>query len=481
MSIARPLALGLLSLCSLLTAPATESRKVLLLDASRIESSENIRMSVGKVVKSSHNPLFTNDRRWEPRFDNLYPNIIWDEQAGLYKCWYNPFLVEVEDWMGSTPERKRWLYLRDSGLCYAESKDGIHWRKPSLGVYTFYGEPCNIVMRDVHGIGVFLDKRETNPERRYKSFFVNQKAGKRTTLAVAFSADGIHWGRQTVLNNVKVMGDTHNNALWAPTLNRYVAFTRDWSPREWQRDSQGNIPAIRLASRIESRDFENWSDPKEVMRGVDDDHQIYEILVFYHGGVYLAFPVIYEVSSGHVHFELAWSTDTINWHRIEPGQAVIPLGPEGSFDWGCIYPSAYPLFEKDGIKLYYSGSNGTHSAERKSYLAFATMRPDGFAAATQSNADKPGVIVTTPIRFSEGDRLLVSADVETGGSLIVSALDGQGREIAQSYPLPGSVSGKPVTWRKQNSNPLSGKTRLQFSLSGARLYSYDIIPTGTGN
>ncbi len=462
-------------LANALVAEPVGLRKTLLLDSTLIESSENIRIAVGQPEKYPGNPLFGEDRPWEPRFDNMYPNVIRDESDGLYKCWYNPFLVEVEDWLGSTNERKRWLYPRQSGLCYAVSKDGIHWEKPNFDILPFRGQPSNILMRDVHGVGVFRDARETDPGKRYKSIFVNQVEGRRTTVAVAFSADGIHWGPQTVLSNVKLMADTHNNALWAPTLKRYVAFTRDWDPREWKRNSKGEIPAVRLVSRIESEDFEHWSDPQTVLRGVNDNMQVYAMPVFYYAGIYLGLPVIINAKDDRTHAELAWSKDTINWHRVDIGTPLIPNSEtKGDYDWGCAYPAAIPLFTREGIKLYYAGSDGLHFGERKAYFALATLRPDGFAAATPADATKAGKIVSMPVAFEEDDGLLLTADVEPGGSVQVALLDGKGHAVARSAPMTGSFSARAVDWKSPSSRP-KGELRLSFTLSHARLYSYDIV------
>lgn len=466
-----------LSACVLLanTLPAEQSgfRKTLLLDSTLVESSENIRIAVGQAQKFPGNPLFGEDRPWEPRFDNMYPNVIWDETDQLYKCWYNPFLVEVEDWLGSTSERKRWLYPRQSGLCYATSKDGIHWEKPAFDILPFRGQASNILMRDVHGVGVFLDEREPNPERRYKSIFVNQVEGRRTTVAVSFSADGIHWGQQTVLSNVKLMADTHNNALWAPTLNRYVAFTRDWDPRDWKRNSRGEIPAVRLVARIESEDFQHWSDPQTVLRGVNDNLQVYAMPVFYYAGLYLGLPVIIDAKDDRTHAELAWSKDTVNWHRIDLGTPLIPNSEKkGDYDWGCAYPAAVPLITKDGIKLYYAGSDGLHFGERKTHFALATLRPDGFAAATPADPARKGKITTTTVSLPANGQLLVTGDVEAGGSVLVTLIDPNGREVARSVPMVGSFTARPVEWQTPDAEPV-GEFRISFVLSRARIYSYE--------
>lgn len=460
---------------------AADPRKILLLDATLIEHRDNIRVTVGRPEKSPHNPLFGEDRPWEPRFDNMYPNVVWDPQAGLFKCWYSPFLVEVEDWIGSTPTRKRWLYPRESGLCYAESKDGIHWQKPALDILPFRGQASNILARDIHGVGVFLDRPGTAPNGRYKMIFVNQDQGRYAGLGVATSPDGIRWGPQTPLTHVPVKGDTHNNALWAPTLNRYVAFTRDWEPRDWKRDSKGNIPAVRLVARIESEDFEHWSESKVVLRGLDDQHQIYEMPVFYYGGVYLGLPVVYNSHDDRAHPELAWSKDTINWNRIEPGQPLIPCGEKGAYDWGCVYPAAYPLAGPDGIKLFYAGSDGLHFGERRSYLALATLRPDGFAAASDASPDHAGTITTIPHLIDGHTQLQLTADTETAGSLQVAVIDGEGREIARSEQMSGSFTSRPVVWQGGGDVLPQGSLRLKFTLRLTRLYSYDLVSVATGN
>lgn len=453
-----------------LFAQPTVPRKILLLDATLIQSSENIRIAVGQAVKFSANPLFGEEHPWEARFDNMYPNVIWDESDQLYKCWYNPFLVEVEDWLTSTPTRQRWLYPKQSGLCYAYSKDGIRWVKPRLDILPFRGQLSNILMRDAHGVGVFRDSRETNPARRYKSFFVNEDAGRRTTVAVSFSANGINWGPQTLVTNAKLMADTHNNALWAPTLNRYVAFTRDWD-----RNVPGEIKAVRLVARIESEDFEHWTDPQVVLRGLDPAHQVYAMPVFYYAGIYIGLPVIFDIISDRTHAELAWSKDTVTWHRVDVGTYVIPNSEKkGDFDFGCIYPAAVPIIQKDGIKLYYSGSDAPHWAKRKAWLALATLRPDGFAAATPADQSKSGKIVTVPVSFQGKDKLLLTADVEEGGSIQVTALDDQGREVARSAPLAGSFTSRLVEWQAPRS-PSPDHVRLSFTLTRARLYSYDLV------
>jgi hypothetical protein len=64
-----------------------ERNRYLLLDSRIIENTENAKLTIGKVQKHKDNPLFEEDKPWEKRFDNLYANVIYDEQENIYKCW----------------------------------------------------------------------------------------------------------------------------------------------------------------------------------------------------------------------------------------------------------------------------------------------------------------------------------------------------------------------------------------------------------
>ena len=56
------------------------------------------------------------------------------------------------------------------GICYAESEDGLHWRKPELGLIEFNGNTRNnLVQRGAHGAGVFFDPTDADPARRYQA------------------------------------------------------------------------------------------------------------------------------------------------------------------------------------------------------------------------------------------------------------------------------------------------------------------------
>ena len=152
--------------------------------------------------------------------DNLgthfYGTVLHD--AGTFRMWYyachrglNP------DWsprqMQQVAKKPGWLLGVQEGfevyqgpLCYAESDDGIAWRKPALGQVLFKGNRQNNALDLPHtvvsGAAVIRDDADPDPARRYKmvyQFFPDQtdplipEYGYRPSIACAVSPDGLKW------------------------------------------------------------------------------------------------------------------------------------------------------------------------------------------------------------------------------------------------------------------------------------------------
>ena len=434
--------------------------KHLLLDSRIISHAENVGLTLGSVEKEPHNPLFVEDKPWEVRYDNLYPNVIFDEEDGIYKAWYNPFIVDAVT--SSTPpaERVSAPYKprepREMGICYATSHDGIVWEKPDLGIIEFNGASRNnLVMRHIHGAGVTKDMHDPDPAQRYKGFMEG---------GVATSPDGLHWTDVMLCPEIEAVWDTHNNLFWDDRQGKYVGFTRLWEGRE------------RIVGRTESRDLRHWSKAAEVMRALPDEphRQTYTLLVFPYGNVYLGLVMLLDMTAADtVDCELAWSTDTVNWERVCPGTPLIPRGPGGSFDSGCIYAAAYPILREGRIRLYYGGGNGAHMSWRVGGFGLATLRPDGFAGMEPVKAGDVGVITTEPVECT-GDQLLVSADA-AGGTLRASVVDAEGLGLDDRDIIAADVTDGIVRWRDgRDLSALSGqRVRLRFELRSATLYAFD--------
>ncbi len=446
----------------------SEQKRFLLLDSRIVESSQNAKLVVGKVEKSSANPLFLEDKPWEKRFDNLYGNVIYDQEDELYKCWYSPFIIDNSAKGMSLKEREKEYNTpddREMAVCYATSKDGIHWVKPNLGLVDFEGNKNNnIVWRGKgqdgdywagpHGAGIFKDMHEKDPNRRYKALF------KVEELSIGFSKDGLHWDEyQPCEGDVDVAGDTHNNALWAPTLNKYIGITR----------TRGKMG--REVARIESNDFINWTKEEVVLEGLDKNLQPYAMPVFYYGGVYLGLVAVHNQKTDRVHTELTWSPDTKEWNRISPGTPLIPNSDKKlDYDYGCVYACAYPVFKDNEIQLFYGGSDWLHFGWRNGTMNLATLREDGFAGYVPENENQEGIITTKSLKFN-GQDIKLTADVEKGGTIKVTVLNSEGIEITSLETISKTITNRSIKFKAKITEE---NIKLKFEFNKAKLYSFEI-------
>jgi len=487
------------------SASMRDAKKHLLLDPRLNQESENAELRVGSVTKYPQNPVFGGDKPWEVSLDNVYANVMYDEQDRIFKCWYNPFIHKQKFNITPPEKRRRNADYRslpenpvEMGVCYATSTDGLKWVKPELGLNEFEGSRRNnLVARSVvgpvsyppidpkhplppvvparqsrdnwtpHGAGVWKDLGDKDPARRYKMFFSNP----RKFLCVSFSADGLHWADPISCPQIHARGDTHNNATWAPELNRYVGFTRDFDYERQQR----------TVIRTESPDYVNWAPGVEVLRALPSEprRQTYTMIVFPYGNVYLAWlMMINRDSSFHpddpnddtVDCELAFSADTRHWERVLPGHPIIPRGPLGSCDFGCLYGAAYPILHGGKLLLYYGGSDWKHTDWRNGSVCLATMRTDGFAGMEPKDRAKPGRIRTAEIPCL-GRNLEVSADC-SGGSLRVVASSADGKRV-NSENVTQNVTNGAVQFSAGALDGMVGKpVRLEFMLEAAKLYAF---------
>lgn len=436
------------------------TNRYLVLDNRIIEHTQNAVLTVGTITKHPSNPLFIEDQPWEKRFDNLYGNVIYDRDQQIYKCWYSPFIVDHSSRGMPKAQRDGARYRpppkREMAICYATSKDGITWKKPSLGLVEFEGtKENNIIWRGPHGAGIAKDLQDPDPSRRYKMIMQG--------LSTSYSADGIHWSNRDKIKGIgKIAGDTHNNVFWNPNVRNYVAITRTWGPRG------------RQVTRLQSNDFTEWQSTGVVLEATKKSHQPYAMPVFYHAGVFIGLVAIHaQPPIDRVWTELAWSPDSKQWNRISPGTPLIPCSDKVlAYDYGCVYACAHPVFLPNQIRLYYGGSDYYHYGWRSGNLSLATLRPDGFAGYEQKSAANPAMIVTKSIDLSS-TTLRVSADVQTNGEVKVTITDVHDNPLATPVTIRKTVTDQPIELLIPSANDAeSQKIKLRFEIQNAKLYSF---------
>jgi len=272
------------------------------------------------------------------------------------------------------------------------------------------------VLRGPHGTGVFKDQEDPDPARRYKMIHASERL--HASEALRFSGDGVHWSEPLPCPGIESKGDAHNNLLWAPELDRYVGFVR-------LRDG-----SQRLVGRTESADLKQWAKAVEVLR-CDAQNQAYSMPVFRYADIYLGLVAVFRTREDRVHTELAWSPDTITWHRIQPGTPFIGNA--------------------------------------------ATLRPDGWAGYEPADLAQPATILTKRV-VPNGATVRLTADVAPGGSVRVSVEGDPTNTLAACVPVTNSVTDAPVTWqagKRIGASPVA----LRFELTKAKLYSFRVADT----
>lgn len=430
----------------------------LVLDTRVVLSLDNAKMTPGRVVKEPRGALFTADRPWENATNNLYPNVWFDSRERLFKLWYKCVLHDADviaRMDGPTTIHEQGWYL-----LYATSPDGLSWAKPELGLHSFDGsKKTNIVTRDTPNAGVMFDAHDPDASRRFKMIY-DVGLGK---LRTRFSADGVRWSEPVEPQGfASYNGDTHNNAFWDERLQKYVLFSRTYVGE-------------RLVARLESDDFFHWKPTGIVMRSSPTEGRVtqtYCMPAFAYGNVYFGYLMMYHPGRDRaVDCELAWSPDSITWHRVSPGQPLIPRGERGSGDAMCIYGPAGPAIAQDGrLLIFYGGSDEPHLGWKRHCLPMLARLPvDGFVGCEPLDHARPAILTTQPMLVSD-EPLTVSA---ANGTLRVRVLDAENFSSEPSDPITHSGADQRVTFPRRDQKTLRGQiVRLQFELDRATLFGF---------
>ena len=231
-----------------------------------------------------------------------------------------------------------------------------------------------------------------------------------------------------------------------------------------------NRKGYRQVARTESTDFLNWTRAEVVLEGLSTRFQTLCLPVFYYAGVYLGMPGIWEtMGERKVYTELAWSPDTVNWHRINPGTPFIPNSDvKGYYDYGMVWRCVSPLFlDRDEVWIYYGGFDLEHGGDgRRGYLCLATMKKDRWAGSAA------GTIKTRLIKCA-GKALNICADVKGGGSIRAEVVGVSGLSLSDSISVTADVTDGVVTFKARDLSALIGtQIKLRFELKNATLYSF---------
>jgi hypothetical protein len=386
---------------------------------------------------------------------------------------------------------KAWGGCEPGGACYFESKDGIHWDRPKLGLKDFEGSKDNNLLAGGPAGCVFVDPHGP-PEERYKSVGTMELTweqfqafrmkhpdrwenraieahGENTAIMAvcgAVSSDGINW---TLLPEPFTVEKSDGQLVgsYDPGLKEYVVFVRNWwaGPRSerwawdgretWQGEKHGS--GRRSIGRMVSKDFREFGLSEKVIVPMPGDMSATE--VFYLNTYttipgapdnHLMLPTIWDTRDDTTSIGLWSSADGILWGKV-PGPRLFETSAFGEPDGGAIFGFPALIERTDGsFALAYEGHNLPHKyprALRKITGGFVVW-PKGRIVAVE--AKEIGEFTTVGV-MPPGRKLRINALTKRAGGIrveIATLLDEPlpGRTFDDCDVVQGDQFWKPVTW-----------------------------------
>ena len=311
---------------------------------------QGIEIAIEPAEKSE--PLIVPNKPWESKgIGYTSGTYVRDGKYVMYYCSYNGF------------------------LCIAESEDAFHWTKPELGLVEFAGSKNNnIIYQGLAYSGSMFEDPVAPPTERFKligwaggiyerllnsdgkpvqimeptdlvgndlpsSFELQEslrenyhgKWGQLKGYVVgAVSPDGLHW---TDLEEplLPEWCDGDNIMHYDQALGKYVGYLRF------------HVAGRRCVGRTETDDFRHLN-PETVVIQPDTmdppDTSFYNHAYTRYPGrddLHLMFLSIYHQATDEIDVQLAVSHDGFHWDRPDRKTRLIPNGPPGSNDGGCVY------------------------------------------------------------------------------------------------------------------------------------------------
>jgi hypothetical protein len=428
------------------------NRLELFFDSYLIDSmDQSIRRKVHEPTPNE--VVLVTDKPWEGNTCAYY-TIFRDDQT--YRMYYR----------GSHYDTKTKKAAHREVTCYAESRDGVHWEKPDLGIIEWEGSSANNIILDGIGTHCFVAFRDANPacpaNAQYKGISRGRPVGKKG-LYVYQSPDGIHW-KLIKTEPVITAGafDSQNLSFWDPATGQYVAYHRTFRN------------GVRAIQTCVSDDFVNWTAPVDLQYpGAPNQHLYTNAIRPYPRAphIKLGFPTRYLPDQSQVEPLFMASRDGIVFHRFD--DPVVPrTAPKDRMGNRSNYMAnglvTLPANDREyavyATEAYYEGPD--------TRLRRFTYRVDGFVSL---HADGQGEMTTKLFRLSSA-RCLVNYAVREGGSLRVELQDEKGTpvpgfQLAACRAMIGDEIAGQVRW-KGDLKELVGKTvRLRFQLRRTDLYS----------
>jgi hypothetical protein len=453
---------------------AIGSRRELFVDRYLIDTMRGTYLRPNHPVDAGSVLAF--DQAWEGLYSAGYSSVVKD--GPIYRLFYRG--------MPAGPDFGPTVYT-----CYADSSDGIHWRKPDLELFgrtnIILGRPAapQIVSAE-ENLTVFLDARPGVPQiERYKGLGGGFD-GKDEGYYALTSEDGIHWRllqEHAVISRqnypVPYVDTSATPCFWSEAEGCYVAYMRTWSDgglrdgngadyNEEVYPPSGHL-RIRSVGRLTSPDFIHWSKVQMMTYGDTRPEQLYSNttmpyfrapqiyinliprIVFDRpvispeqvADIALSYPFAYDAS------EIVFMTSRSRSHVYDRAflEAYVRngIGPE---HWTSRdhYPTVNVVPTGPTEMSFYTDAN---LAQPTNHLERFVLTTDRFASVYAPFGG--GEFTTRPLVFA-GRTLLVNYSTSVAGGIRVEIQDAAGRPIPgfgleDSIERVGNEIERPMAWK----------------------------------
>jgi hypothetical protein len=410
---------------------------------------------------------------------------------------------------------------------YAESVDGIHFKKKSLGLSSFgknnntnlvTGLPATPIFRPIVPTGMHIDSADPDPTRRYK--FLTWTGGR----PVRKPADGAEEdgaeedgaeedGAEEVDEQTWTLWTSLDGLRWKQASRGGIGYPggmpASFSPQSMFHDPDETDPARKYKAygflglnndrrgagygyssdaidwTADPRNpvFDAWARATPVVRN-GKVQQIHDAVVWKHHQYYLAL-YQYQRSSTEMTIELAMSRDGENFSYVQPGSEVVRRGAAGEWDCDEIAPSV-PLVDEDEIKVYYSGYrfSRTKRIEGERACGLATLRLDGYTHLTLEDGQEQGSVTTIPVDRGSATELYVNATCAEDSRIEVELIDPESGQAIPGFsreectPITTDSLGQRIDWGKRSlADVRNASIQIRFHLvrgdSSPELYSFE--------
>lgn len=446
------------------------SQRELLVDEHLIARMDGVALKLHKP--QAHDVGLVCDAPWEGNTSGYFTLF---QDGDLFRCYYRGTHYDEATKKGAHKET----------TCYAESRDGIAWVKPKLGMVEFDGSKDNNIILMGEGCTNFAPFKDAHPnclpESRYKALAStgdNTTRKKKPSLQAYHSADGLHWSRMREEPVISAGSfDSQNTAFYDAVRGEYRAYwryftggftdDRGWKPK--------GVRAIRTAT---SKDFFTWENQADLDYGDDAPlAQLYTNAVRPYARapqLMLGFPTRYQPKHEQVEPALMTSRDGVHFHRWEEPLIPItaPKDREGNrSNYMTLGVLQLPGNDRElsvyATEAYYKGPG--------SRIRRFTFRVDGFVSASATK----GELVTKPMTFT-GARLSLNIASKGRSRVEVQDVDGKalpGFKLDEGTAIQGDFVDHIVAWKGGSLATLAGKPlKLRFVMQQADLFSLQFVP-----